>query len=77
MQDLGDEMNIVWDRWSAKKSLHAKRNSLIELVSYWWIAWKARNDFVFKNTQPNPETAIRNLFQLVKEWNSLLSAGNT
>nr|CAD1818847.1 unnamed protein product [Ananas comosus var. bracteatus] len=69
----GDEVELVWKRWSDRKDRIAKRTRLTELVGCWWTIWKVRNDLIFRNRLPNPGIAVHRLKILVKEWESSLS----
>lgn len=48
-QDLRDDANRVWDRWTDRMDLQMKQIRLPELAGCWWVTWKIRNDNIFRN----------------------------
>lgn len=35
-EELGDDVNCVWDRWERKVDRRGRKDGLADLAAYWW-----------------------------------------
>lgn len=63
--ELGNDVQLFWDRWTGRKGAYNRKNGLSELAACWWTIWKAKNNLIFRNVQLDPVLAVQKLKLLI------------
>lgn len=69
--DLGDDVHMVWERWTERKRSQPASPGLIGLIVCRWVIWDLRNRATYRMTQTDPIASIYKVKQLTDLWNKL------